>query len=182
MTRAPLCLALAACFLFGQCRCRELVNSLHSNSGNCAIPNGEIAKSLETGLGRGRGRTRMCPGSGLPHWADRGAALRGLAQTHTATGSHQPQPEQLVCGLVSGDIKVTWGQLRGRDQGRTEQTVGENRDRAVARAGLGDGAWSLQLHSPGRSRPKPGVNGVRKRTREKCCSGQVSSSSRETWG
>lgn len=86
-----------------------------------------------------------CPGSGLPHWADRGAALCGVAQTHVVTGSHRPQPEQLEC-VVSylETVAVTWGQLGGRDRGRTEPTVRENRDRAVAWVGRGDGAWEAE--------------------------------------
>lgn len=69
-----------------------------------------------------------------------------MAQTRAATGSHRPQPEQLECVVSCLETgAVTWGQLRGHDQGRTEPTVRGNRDgggtgrRAWGAAG---GAWT----------------------------------------
>lgn len=62
-----------------------------------------------------------------------------MAQTRAATGSHRPQPEQLECVVSCLETgAVTWGQLRGHDQGRTELTVRGNRDGAAAGAGPGD--------------------------------------------
>lgn len=79
-----------------------------------------------------------------------------MAQTRAATGSHWPLPEQLECVVSCLETgAVTWGQLRGHDQGRTEPTVRGNRDGAGA--GLGDEPGERQgARGP---RPKPGRRG-----------------------
>lgn len=81
-----------------------------------------------------------------------------MAQTRAATGSHRPQPEQLECVVSCLETgAVTWGQLRGHDQGRTKPTVRGNRDGAAAGAGPGDEPGERQgARGP---RPKPGRRG-----------------------
>lgn len=101
-----------------------------------------------------------------------------MAQTRAATGSHRPLPEQLECVVSCLETgAVTWGQLRGHDQGRTEPTVRGNRDGAAAGAGLGDEPGEGGRVDQGQSRGA----GVRQRTRAECCAGHIGSR-RETWG
>lgn len=81
-----------------------------------------------------------------------------VAQTRAATGSHRPQPEQLECVVSCLETgAVTWGQLRGHDQGRTKPTVRGNRDGAAAGAGPGDEPGARKgARGP---RPEPGRRG-----------------------